>query len=58
MFAIGEKMKIVRGAFEGFEGTVAELRLSGDTVRVTISIYGRGETIEVALSQIESVASN
>ena len=58
MFAIGEKIIIVRGAFEDFEGTIKEVRPSDNRVRVTISIYGRPETIELDLSQIESLTRN
>jgi transcription termination/antitermination protein NusG len=58
VFAIGEKIRIVGGAFEGFEGTIKELRPLDNRARVTISIYGRAETIELDLSEIKTIASN
>ena len=53
MLAIGDKVKIVAGNFYDFEGTIAEVRPSEQKARVTISIYGRAETIQLDFSQIE-----
>jgi transcription termination/antitermination protein NusG len=47
MLAIGDKVKIVAGNFYDFEGTIAEVRESQKKARVTISIYGRAETIQL-----------
>ena len=58
MFASGEKIRIVGGPFEDFEGTIKEVHQSDNRVLVTISIYGRAETIKLDLSQIESAILN
>lgn len=53
MLATGDKVKIVGGNFYDFEVTIAEVRASEKKVRVTISIYGRAETIQLDFSQIK-----
>ncbi len=58
MLAIGDKVKIVGGNFYDFEGTIAGVRPSEQKARVTISIYGRAETIQLDFSQIEPATAN
>ena len=53
MFAIGDNVKIVDGPFYDFEGTIKEVRPSEGKARVTISIFGRVETVELDFSQIK-----
>jgi transcriptional antiterminator NusG len=53
MFAIGDSVKIVQGAFYDFDGTIKELRPSEKRARVAISIFGRAETIELDFSQMK-----
>ena len=52
MFAIGDKVKIVKGSFCDFDGTVKKVHAVEGTVQVTISIFGRSESIELDFSQI------
>jgi len=58
MLAIGDTVKIVEGPFYDFEGTIAEVRPSQEKARVTISIFGRAEIIELDFSQIRSATAN
>lgn len=58
MFTIGDKVKIVGGAWEDFVGKIEELRTSDRKARVQISIYGRLETIVVELSQLKLASLN
>jgi transcriptional antiterminator NusG len=58
MLAIGDNVKIVDGPFYDFEGTIKEVRASEEKARVTISIFGRAETIELDFSQIKPAAAN
>ena len=58
MLAIGDKVKIVGGSFEDFDGTIQELRSTEQKARVTISIYGRAETIQLDFSQIKSATAD
>jgi len=58
MLIIGDSVKIVEGAWTDFEGTIKEVRPSEGKARVTISIYGRLETIELDFSQIKPANAN
>ena len=58
MFAIGDNVKIIDGSFYDFEGKIAEVRPSEEKARVTISIFGRAETIEVDFSQMRPALVN
>jgi transcription antitermination factor NusG len=58
MLAIGDKVKIVEGNFYDFEGTVEEVRPSEKKARVTISIFGHAETIELDFSLIKPATTN
>jgi transcriptional antiterminator NusG len=58
MLAIGDNVKIVEGPFYNFEGTIKEVRPSEEKARVTISIFGRVETVELDISQIKPATAN
>ena len=58
MLAIGDDVKIVEGPFYDFEGTIVEVRPSEEKARVSISIFGRAETIELNFSQIKPATGN
>ena len=58
MLAIGDRVKIVGGAFEDFEGTIEDLKQTDQKARVLISIYGRGEIIQVDFSELKRVLLN
>jgi transcription termination/antitermination protein NusG len=58
MLAIGDQVKIVGGNFYDFEGTIAEVRPPEQKVRVTISIYGRAETIQLDFSQVKPATAD
>jgi transcription termination/antitermination protein NusG len=58
MLAAGDKVKIVDGPFSDFKGTIAEVRASEQKARVTISIYGHAEAIELDFSKIEPLTLN
>ena len=58
MFEVGDHVRIVDGPFCDFNAKVAEVFASRQKARVTVSIYGRPETIELDFAQIRRVASN
>lgn len=58
MLAIGDRVKIVAGPFYDFDGRIEEVRASEEKARVTISIFGRAETIELDFSQIKPATAN
>ncbi len=52
-FVIGETVKIVDGAFEGFIGTVDALDAARGKCKLTVSMFGRMTPVELELYQIE-----
>jgi len=58
MLAIGDNVKIVEGPFYDFEGTIEEVRPPEGKARVSISIFGRAEIVELDFSQIKPATAN
>jgi transcriptional antiterminator NusG len=54
-YQIGDNVKITDGALESFLGTVEEIDLERNKVRVIVSMFGRETPVELDLDQIESI---
>lgn len=54
-YQIGDNVKITDGALESFLGTVEEIDLERNKVRVIVSMFGRETPVELNLDQIESI---
>ena len=54
-FKVGQKVRIVEGPFEDFNGTVDEIDLDRARVRVLVSFFGRETPIELDFLQVERV---
>ena len=52
---MGDSVNIVDGLLEGFVGTVEELDVDKNRVRVTVSMFGRETPVELELDQAEPV---
>jgi len=55
-YQIGDNVKITDGALESFLGTVEEIDLERNKVRVIVSMFGRETPVELDLDQIESIS--
>ena len=53
-YQVGETVKITDGALESFLGTVEEIDLERNKVRVVVSMFGRETPVELELDQIEA----
>ena len=51
----GDKIKVVMGAFEGFEGDVDEVLSDKGQVRIITTIFGRPTPLEVTFDEIEKI---
>ena len=51
----GDQVKITAGALESFLGTVEEIDLDHNKVRVVVSMFGRETPVELELDQVEPV---
>ena len=52
-YEVGDTVKITDGALESFLGTVEEIDLEHNRVRVTVSMFGRETPVELELGQVE-----
>jgi len=54
-FTSGEQVKIIGGPFESFTGTIEEVNLEKNKLKVMVGIFGRNTPVEVDLLQVEKV---
>ena len=54
-YEVGDEVKITDGALESFLGTVEEIDLEQNKVRVVVSMFGRETPVELELEQVEAV---
>ena len=56
-YRLGDTVRITDGALESFLGTVDEIDLDSDKVRVVVSMFGRETPVELELDQVEPANS-
>ena len=54
-FAVGEQVKIIEGPFATFSGSIEEVNLERNKLRVMVGIFGRATPVEVDLLQVEKI---
>lgn len=54
-YQVGDTVKIIDGAFESYLGTVEEIDLKRNKVRVVVTMFNRETPIELELEQVEAV---
>jgi len=54
-FSIGESVRIIEGPFDTFTGTIEEVNLEKEKLRVTVGIFGRSTPVEVGFLQVEKI---
>jgi transcriptional antiterminator NusG len=54
-FTVGEQVKIIEGPFASFTGTIEEVNLEKNKLKVMVGIFGRATPVEVDLLQVEKV---
>jgi transcriptional antiterminator NusG len=54
-FDIGDAVRVVEGNFVNFNGTVAEVNMQKQKVKVSITIFGRSQPVEFDFSQVAKV---
>ena len=52
---IGDSVKVINGPFEGFMGTVSSFDEEKQTMRVSISMFGRDTLVELEYAQIDKL---
>ena len=54
-YNVGDTVKVVDGPLAGFNGTVDELEITKNRVRVVVSMFGRETPIDLELDQVETI---
>ena len=54
-FSVGEQVKIIEGSFASFSGTIEEVNLEKNKLKVTVNIFGRDTPVEPGLLQVEKI---
>lgn len=54
-FNVGDRVRVVKGPFENFSGTVEEVFADKAKLRVAISMFGRETPVELDFSQVEKI---
>ncbi len=54
-FSPGEQVKIVEGPFESFTGTIEEVNIEKNKLKVMVGIFGRATPVEVDILQVEKL---
>ena len=54
-YNVGDTVKVIDGPLSGFNGTVDELEITKNRVRVVVSMFGRETPIDLELDQVETL---
>ncbi|WP_066640598.1 transcription termination/antitermination protein NusG [Desulfolucanica intricata] len=55
-FETGERIRVVSGPFEDFEGLVEEILVDKEKVKVMISMFGRETPVELDFDQVQKIS--
>ena len=54
-FIVGESVKVIDGAFNGFEGTIEKIHEEKRKLEVMVKIFGRKTPLELSYMQVEKI---
>jgi transcriptional antiterminator NusG len=54
-FQVGDKIKVIDGAFMDFEGVIHEINIEKKRLKVFVSIFGRATPLDLSFFQIEAL---
>ena len=53
--ALGDTVKVINGPFESFMGTVEEVNMEKQTLKVIVSMFGRNTPVELEFGQVDKI---
>ncbi len=54
-FGVGDKVSVVSGPLEGFEGIITEMNPAAQKAKVNIQMFGRNTDVEVEFIQVQKI---
>ena len=54
-YNVGDRVKVLRGAFEGVEGDIISVNAETGEVKILITLLGRPQEVEVECSEIDKI---
>lgn len=54
-FDVGERVKVIDGPFENFEGRIEQVNVERGKLKVMVSMFGRETPVELDFDQVEKV---
>ena len=54
-FFLGEKVKVIKGPFNGFYGTINSINEEKQRMSITVLIFGRKTPLDINFSQVEKI---
>ncbi|CUA87384.1 MULTISPECIES: transcription termination/antitermination protein NusG [Gulbenkiania] len=55
LFEVGEKVRVIDGPFNDFNGSVDEVNYERNKLRVSVQIFGRDTPVELDFNQVEKL---
>ena len=52
---VGDTVKVISGPFESFMGTVEEVNMDKQTLKVIVSMFGRDTLVELEFGQVDKI---
>ena len=53
LYNAGDKVQVIDGPFDSFSGTVEEVDVEGQKLKVSVSIFGKATPIELSFTQVK-----
>lgn len=54
-FFLGEKVKVIKGPFNGFQGTINSINEEKQRMTFTVLIFGRKSSLDINFSQVDKI---